>query len=305
MALTYDQLSATTRDLFIPKMTDNILTSNSLLNRMKKKNYVLKGGGEHIFVPVMYATTSANGWYQGADALTTTDNDQFTKAQFEWAQLYANITITRADELMNGGDEQVIDLVKSKVQVAEKTLADSLGQGLFTGSGVPQISGLDNMIASGNATYGGIDRTTNSWWKSNVNSSTTVISVSGFQSLLGSCTIDADKPTLAITTQSIYNDIFYDIEPNQRFVDPGAAQAGFTSVMVNGVPVFVDSHATAKSLYLINEKYYDLIVHRDENFRFEPFIKPVNQNVNVAKVYWMGSLVSYGPRFMGKFSNLG
>jgi hypothetical protein len=41
-------------------------------------------------------------------------------------------------------------------------------------------------------------------------------------------------------------------------------------------------------MYFLNEGYLHLLPHKDENMRFEKFQKPVNQNVQVAKVYFMG-----------------
>jgi hypothetical protein len=43
-------------------------------------------------------------------------------------------------------------------------------------------------------------------------------------------------------------------------------------------------------------------VHKDEDMRFEPFQKPVNQNVKVAKVYWMGIFGSTNNRMHFKMS---
>lgn len=299
MALTYNEISSITQKLFIPKLVDNIFASNALLNRMKKKSYRLESGGTSIMVPLMYAQTTAAGWYVGDEALNTTANDQITAAEYDWKQAYASITITRADELKNSGKEQIINFVKSKVQVAEKSLADKLGTALFSAAAASgSFAGL-RLACSASGTYGGIDRASNSWWNGQEVNTATVASVSGFQSLFGDCSIDADRPTVAVCTQAIYDSIYDTITPNQRFTSADVAEAGFTNIMVNGIPLIVDSHCPASHLFMLNEKYLEIVAHRDENFRFEPFIKPVNQNVSTAKVYWMGSLTSSNSRMHG------
>ena len=70
--------------------------------------------------------------------------------------------------------------------------------------------------------------------------------------------------------------------------------------MYNGRPFLADSHANA--LYMLNEEYLFLAPHKDENMRFEPFQKPIQQNVRVAKIFWMGALVSDNNRRHGKLA---
>ncbi len=126
MPLTYDQISGITEKKFIPKLYDNIFDSDPLLQRAKKKFYQKIDGGTSILVPLNYATNTSGGWYAGAETLSTADNDVITAAEYVWKQVYDNISINRIDELKNSGDAQIIDFVKSKMKIAEKTLATRL-----------------------------------------------------------------------------------------------------------------------------------------------------------------------------------
>ncbi len=74
--------------------------------------------------------------------------------------------------------------------------------------------------------------------------------------------------------------------------------------MFNGIPLIADSYAPASHLFFLNENYLHLFAHKDEDMRFEPFQKPINQNVKVAKVYWMGAFGSSNNRLQGKLSAL-
>ena len=116
MALTYGQIDAITKKKFIPKLVDNIFDSNPLLKRMREKAMVIDGG-ERIMCPLNYAQTTAAGWFSGADTLDISDNDSITAAFYLWKQAYANITVTRLDELKNSGDSQVLNFVKNKVKI--------------------------------------------------------------------------------------------------------------------------------------------------------------------------------------------
>ena len=305
MALTYGEISSITQKLYIPKLVDNIFASNALLNRWRKKAYRLEGGGTSIMQPLLYATTTASGWYTGSASLSTTSNDQITAAEFNWRQIYGNITITRTDELKNSGKEQVINFVKAKVQACEKTVADSLGTGLFNaGTTTDAIEGLRLACAGTGSTYGGISKTTYSWWRGQTDATSTAFTLPVFQALFGDCTVDNDRPTVAVTTQDIYDDVYGTLQPQQRFTDKTTANGGFTNILLNGIPIIVDSHCPQYYMFLLNENYLEIVAHRDENFRFEPFIKPVNQNVSTAKVYWAGNLTCSNARMQGMFSAL-
>jgi HK97 family phage major capsid protein len=299
------EVGAITQKYFVPKLVDNIFTSNPLLQRAKRKWMDTIDGGAQLVVPVAYAQTTAAGWYAGAGALDTTANDQIDALTFDWAQAYANITITRSDELKNSGRSQIINLVKAKVQLAEKTLADKLGTALYTGTAANlQPVGLETAIATA-STYGGISQTTYTWLAAQIDSTTTVLSVPMVRKLIGSCTVGSDRPTVATTTQTYWNSLYNLVQPQQRFVDEETANAGFTNILWEGMPVLVDSHVGSTNLFtLLNEDYVHLVVHKDENFRFEPFVKPVNQNVSSAKIYLMCVLYVDNPRMCGAFTAL-
>lgn len=289
MALTYDQISAITQKKFIPKLRDNIFDSNPLLQRAKKKFYEKANGGSSIMVPLNYAQVSAGGWYQGEETLSTTDNDVMTAAEYQWKTIYKNISIRRIDEIKNSGDAAILKFVAQKTKIAEKSIMDDMGTALYnSGSDSKAIGGL-RLIVSASNTVGGIDQSSYSWWQGQVNSSTTTLSIAHMQSQDNAATIGNDGPTVVMTTRSLYNSYYGILQPQQRFQSDEVAKGGFTSLMFNGKPVIVDSHCPSSHMFFLNEEYLHLFYHPDEDFRFEPFMKPVNQNVKVAKIYWAGA----------------
>ncbi|HRZ15357.1 MAG TPA: phage major capsid protein [Candidatus Omnitrophota bacterium] len=303
MALTYNQLSAITEKKFIPKAVDNIFSSNALLQRQLKKNLLKLDGGDSIIQPVIYAKTSAGGWYSGYDTLDTDDNEQITAAELQWKQAYANISISRLEELKNSGDSAKINLVKTKVQIAEKTLKDTLGTGLYSaGTTAKSISGLRVIVTGTGTTYAGISKTTYSWWRGQVDSTTTTLLITVMQGIWGDCSIDSDRPTVVVGTQDNYDRYYALLQPQQRFMDSETAKGGFSNLLFNGVPFIVDSHCPTGYIYFLNENYLNLTVHQDENFRFEPFQKPTRQNAATAKIYWAGNFMCSNCRMQGVLS---
>jgi hypothetical protein len=304
MPLTYDQISSITERKFIPKLVDNIFDSNPTLKILKEKSYEKIDGGTSIMVPLNYATNSATGWYSGADTLDTTDNEVITAAEYQWKQIYSNITIKRIDEIKNSGDAAIINFVKSKVQIAEKTIADAMGTAFYnTGSDSKAIAGFRHAFANTN-TVGGIAQSTYTWWNAQKDSTTTTLTLTALQTLYQTATIDNDKPDLITVTRANYNRYYNLLQPQQRFMDSKMADAGIESLLFHGAPVVVDSHVPANHLFLLNTKYLHLIVHRDEDFRFEPFAKPTSQNVKLAKIYWSGNLCFSNLRLEGMFTGI-
>ena len=301
MSLTYDQITAITEKKFIPKLVDNIFNSNTLLKKLKASEKP-QTGGDKVLVPLNYAKTSSAGWYQGAETLNTEDNEEITSAEFDWRQLYANISITRRDELRNSGDAAIINFVKSKVEIAEKTIRDQLSTALYNnGSDSKQIQGLRLLISESNV-YGGIDQATNSFWQAQVDSTSTTLTLAAMQSMYGDCGEGTEYPDLLIGDQDMYDRYHGLLTPQQRFASEDEAKGGFKSLMFNGAPVVVDVSAPSGQLLFLNMAYLDLYPHKDENFRMEPFIKPVNQNVKLAKIYWMGVLAASNARRFGSLS---
>jgi hypothetical protein len=304
MALTWDQVSAITSKKFIPKLVDNIFDSVALLDRLRRKDLMKIDGGTSIMVPLNYAKPSAGGWFSGADTLDVSDNDQITAAEYDWKQAYTAVNINRLEELKNSGDSAKLSLARSKMEIAQKNLADILGTAVWNdGSTAKALHGLRHLLATSN-TVGGISQSTNSWWQAQVDSSTTVMTISALQTQFNNASIGNDRPSVGFGTRAVY-DLYYNLlQPQQRFMDKDTAKGGFSSLMFNGIPIIADGAAPASHLAFLNEKYIMLKAHKDEFFRMEPWDKPINQSLRVAKVYFAGNLCSSNNRMHALFSAL-
>lgn len=302
---SYSQLSAVTKRYFLPKLIDNVFLGNPLLSRAKKKGWYKKvDGGSQVVIPLEYAVNGQSGWFTGADTLSLQDTDVFSAVALDWKQLYAPVTVTRRDELMNMGDAQVVDFVKSKMKNAEKTMQKKLSLGLYSaGTDADSIIGLGSWIAT-SSTIGGISQTSNTWFAGQVDSTTTTLTMSALQTMANLCSEDNDSPTVAVCGKTLYNAYYALLQPQQRFVDSETAKGGFSSLMFNGIPMISDTNATASNLYMLNENYLHLIAHSQEDFRATDFDDLTNQAVKVMKIFWAGVLAVSNPRLQGRFSAL-
>ncbi len=320
--MNYDSLTALTKDKFLPVLVDNIFNSNVLTFKLLKNAEKLDGG-KKIITPLEYGKNGAQGFYSGYDVLDTTPSDPITGAEWNWKQAYATITISGEEELKNSGDSQVLSLLKSKMKNAEKSLKDLFGDKVFnTGAvGTNDITSIAydgsnkaNHVLNADRSLGGIDSTTYTWWDagnvtamSDTSWDTMHAVTNGVSALVkemtqayGACTVDNDSPDLIVTSQIIYDLYESSLAPNKRFEgDQKLADAGFQALRFKGANVVVDSHVPAGHMYFLNTKYLDFKVHSKRDFSFEGFQKPVNQDAQVAKIFWMGNLTCTNSRMQG------
>lgn len=293
----YDQVNAVTRRAYVPKMYDNIFQANPLLNVLKEKSYVSIDGGTTIVVPLNYALNNAGGWYAGSDTLDLTDVENMTGANYNWKQIYEAVSITRRDQLMNQGTARVLDLVKTKMKIAEKTIRDRMGTALWnTGSNSKAMAGIGQILATNSNTVGGISQTNYSWWQSQLDTTTTTFSISALQTQFNAAAIDNDAPTHLFSLRANYNRYHNLLQPQMRYADAKMADAGFQNLLFHGAPWMVDNHATANYVLGLNINYMHLFYHPEEDFRFVDFVKPINQNATVGELFWMGNLGSSNNR---------
>ena len=155
MALTTN-VTALTREKFIPVLVDNIFNSNVLCLKLLK-NAELLDGGKKIVTPVEYAklSGSTSGWIDDGAATATASEETYQSATWDWSTGYVGVKIPGSEELVNQGATQVLSLVKSKLKSAEKTFKDLFGTGLFyagaVSNGLTSLNG-GGTIASGDYT---------------------------------------------------------------------------------------------------------------------------------------------------------
>lgn len=295
--ISWNNVNTLTERVALPRIVDQIFRSNPTINKLWKNGTKL-GGGAFITQHLAYAE-GPGGAFEGMESHDVSERDQFAPAIFNWKHYYVSITVRRADELKNSGKPAFAKLLTAKMKIAEKTMRNLLAQGLYSdGSNVKEITGFRAMVTA-SGVYGNISKTTNSWWQSKIDSTTTTLSIPAMRTLMGRCTEDSDTPDMLVTTQSIY-DIYYGLlQPQQRFASESMAKGGFTSIMFEGRPLVVDSHCPTGYLYYFNTDYLDLISHQDENMRFEPFRRPFRQAGRSAFIYWFGNLTGSNCRFQG------
>lgn len=90
-------------------------------------------------------------------------------------------------------------------------------------------------------------------------------------------TVDNQQPTVALTTRTLLEAYHALLQPQQRFSESDKASGGFSNLLYRGIGCYADSHCPANHWFFVNEDVVKLYVHRDENMRFDPFMKRDDQ----------------------------
>src|ERR1700722_278801 len=194
-------VTAISRRLILPKITDNVYLSNPLFFRWNRANKILERGGYQIEVPLMYTKMAAGGVYSGYQILNVAPTDSIQNGALPWAQHYVPVTVDGLTQLRAASDQAIVDYLATQFKQAEMDIADQLGYALWSGGTNPiEVAGLYEVVDNGTvqSSYAGISHSTNAWWNAQIDSTTTTMSVNALNSIFGSATVGGRSPTCIV-----------------------------------------------------------------------------------------------------------
>ena len=306
------------------ELADNVTNNNPLLLKLKSKGNVRPfSGGNVILEEIMYNDTSTNNTnsYSGFETLNISPNSPISAAQFSIAQYASAVTISGLEMLQNSGKEQIIDLLEGRIKVAEAQLANRINLDLYgdgTGNGGKNLTGLAAAVADSpsSGTYGGISRSTWSFWRNSAFSGVTnggaAVSAANIQSYMTQLAIKlvrgTDKADLIVADNNYYNLYVNSLQAIQRVTDPEMAGSGFASLKFYGGGTSADvvlgggigNQEPANHMYFLNTDYIFFRPHKDRNFvPIGGERQSVNQDAIVKLIGWAGNLTTSGAQFQG------
>jgi len=319
-------LIATTIEQRSKTLADNLTDNNALLLKLKQRgNSRPFSGGRIIYEELMYedsATVNANS-YSGYELLNIGVNSPISAAQFDIKQYSAAVTMSGLEMLQNAGEEAFIDLMESRIKIAEANLMNRIAADLYgdgTGNVGKNITGLQAAISTtpGSGTYGGIDRLNWAFWRNvAVDASSLSPSVTPgpttIQGLMNRVIVQTvrgtDRCDLITADSNFYRFYLESLQANQRFMDEkGSAGAGFTALKYYGAggscDVVLDGgiggNCPQDTMYFINTKYLHWRPHSARNFvAIGGDRQSVNQDAVVRHIGWAGNLTCSGAQFQG------
>jgi hypothetical protein len=305
-------------------IADNVTRNNALLSRLQQRGNIKPfGGGSSILQELSFAENGNAAFYSGYDQLPIAAQDVISAAEFSIKQLACPVVMSGLEMLQNSGREAFIDLLESRINVAEATMANRLAQSIYsdgTGSGGKEITGLNAAVPSNPATgvYGGIDRATWTFWQSKLydfsNAGVTPPPTAtemqrGLNTLWASLVRGSDRPDLIVLDANYWGIYTASLQANQRFTDPAQGSLGFPSLKFMDADVVLDGgiggYCPQNTGFMLNTKYLFLRPHRDRNMvSLSPGKRyATSQDAEVQILAWAGNLCSSGAQFQGRIQN--
>ena len=315
---------ATTIESRTKKIADNVTNNNALLDRLKKNGRIKTfSGGTKILQELSFTENSNAGWYSGYDLLPVGVSDVLSAAEYDIKQAAVPVIISGLEQLQNSGREKMIDLMESRLEVAEATMANLICGGLYsdgTAAGGKQIDGLAAALPVDPtaASYGGIDGSTFTFWQNQVSDQTAAdgldpTKIQGYWNLLWASLVRGmERPDLIMADTTVWNAYIASLQAQQRFTNTQSADAGFATLKFMDADVVLDggiyngnngSGAPAGTAYFLNSKYIHYRPHADRNMvPLSPNRRyATNQDAEVQIMAWAGNLTTSGRQFQGRF----
>ena len=312
------------------QLADNVTRNNALLMYMKQKRFIKPfSGGRTIVQEINYANNRTYTRYSGYELVNIQPSDTMTAAEFAIRQMAVAISISGLEQLQNAGEEQIIDLLASRITNADETLANGLAYDMYSdGSLTGQIGGLAALVSASptSGTVGGIDRATWTFWQNKrfqgVVDGGAVVSAANIRDYMNRLAVQLmrgpDGPDVAITGSTYYGYFVSSLEANQRIMDNTSpltkSEFPFVSYMGAGkrMDVVLDGGfqgstgdgntfgaggagavggAPADRMWIVNSKYLHYRPHSARNcVPIGDDRVSVNQDAMVQLIGWAGNM---------------
>jgi hypothetical protein len=300
------------------KLADNVTNNNALLARMKKKGSIKPvSGGRTIVEELEYAQNGTYQRYAGYQVLNIQPSDVFTAAEFDWKQIAVAVTWNGLEiDVQNTGEEQVIDLLESRINNAEKTMRNNLSYDLYsngTADGGLQIGGLQLLVADAptSGVVGGIDRSQWAFWRnqtfSGVNNgggAVTSTTIQGYMNQLWLATKrQSDAVDLIIADNTYFNNYWQSLQAIQRITKDNQGEAGYESLKYMSADVVADggvgAACPANHMYFLNTEYIKYRPSSKRNMVPLENVQSINQDASVKLIVWAGNMTLSNAQLQG------
>ena len=301
---------------------DLVSNNNALMYFLKQKKRQKAFSGPTIRERLQIEDSGQYTRYSGYQILDVRPNDIFEDAEFLVKQAAVTVTLSGREIKLNSGKNQLIDILKEKIEGAERNLMDRFYEDMHsdgTADGGLQIDGLGAMIpvVADAGVYGGIDRAQHAIWRTRTIDASddefgygATIEAGNIRKYLTRAIIDTTAGRRGVDVALMSPDHYIKLEEAtqaiQRITDEnGIGNAGFQALKYSGGGRTIDvvneggygSVMPADTTYLLGLDDICWRYHPDRNFAKDGEAqRPVNQDAIVDTIYMMGNMTLRNPR---------
>lgn len=304
-------LITTTQENRRGEIHDAVFKDLVLINWLKSKAKVSVRGGRSIVTHLMTGKNTAVRSFQGFDIIQTTPQEGFTTSQAQWKQYGAPISVSgREARTQNAGASQVFDIVRAKLNQADRSIMDDINADMFRTTQLSDdIRGLPTLIDA-SSTIQDIDSSANTFWQADVNTGGSFAEqgLSDMRTLYNDLSkITPSKPVdFILTTSDIHESYEGTQQPQARFTSMDTGNGSFNNMMFRTAPVAFDNEANSGVIYYLNSDALELIVDSATDFIVTPFQDATikGQDAKVALELVSLELITPNRRMLGKIDSV-
>jgi hypothetical protein len=315
MALDFDKFLASFLPQIPKKMYSQVAKSSPTMAAVMRKGATWDSGGDTFQPHIKHKHSTAVGSYKGYDTLDITPQDTRAAAEFKLKQYYSSIIFNGYEEAASSGENAVFKMAEIAVKDAEEAIRDKFATDLFgngTGNSNKALLGLAAAVDDGTnvGTYGGIDRATNTFWKSQVDFTAAALTVARMRELYMKCVRggNTNRPDFIVTDLNQWNNYAELIDGKTNIQQPTGkltdvfANLGFAQLSFMGVPVVYDEYCSANTIFMLNSETTQLHTKPGRNFKPSEMVKISNMDAKAGQIFWAGELICTEPRANGKLT---
>jgi hypothetical protein len=296
------ELQYVTRRAFVKKLVVQIYNTSPLTAALIANAQPASGGVSSVTIPTQ-GTQFVNMQWVGYDGSFNQPVVQpgVTNAEFNLKGAVIPIPYLGFEGLLQDSHD-VIPLMAARMNDAGNVYCDGLATALAGNiNNNQQVIGLPGAIddSTNLTTYGGINRSTSTWWKSkryamgSVNPTRALV----MQNITGTFKNSGEIPTFGLMGPATWQTLANDYLPNESYVitpekgfdqEPWGARSAFRALMVAGVPIYCDPYIVEGTAYYFNAGYGAFYIHERAAFAFTGFESTLSNN----QLGYIGAVVS-------------
>lgn len=304
---------ATTIESRSRSIADNVMENCALYMKLKVGGRTKTiSGGDKILQELSFAENGNAGFYSGYDRLPVAAQDVLSAAEYDIKQAACAVVISGLEQLKNSGKERMIDLMDSRMTVAESTMVNLLCNAAYsdgTGYGGKEVTGLDIAVPLDptTGTYGGINRPTWTFWRSKVVDDADATTIQASMNSLWAQTVrNMDHPDLIVADNTHWSAYVASLQALQRFTNAETGELGFPTLKFMGTDYILDGgiggSCPAGTAFFLNTKFLHWRPHAQRNMvPLSPNRRyATDQDAEVQILAWAGNMTCSGAQFQGR-----
>ena len=276
---TVDDIFAATLSVIGDELTEQWMSGFPLTKKLLEDGMVKEvEGGLDIREPIEYQNASSAQFVNDTSIVDTSIRQIMTEMFAPWRMQFGSVATYFSEEAKNLGKFAKQNLIESRIKNLMATFREGLEAAFFnTAPGTDDPWSIDEIIDSSNpsrANYGGIDRSTYTWWEGWEVDATS----SGGFAIAGIETVRAaelavskamtDRVGMHFTSSARFQSYMARLVQQEIFAQGNAkGDAEFQSLLFAGKPVYWSPQCTATTWYGINTDHMKFFINKAMKFK--------------------------------------